>query len=641
MQRGKVLRCCLALGFALVGLNILALNGSWPVGPAEAAHVPIALAAGTPTPVPALDPTPPAQPVKLVFIQPAGDGWLANVDGALGTALRDDNYFVSSTNETWGPDKTFKIGSQTDIGEWWEWFRGPDSEAYLAALYAESDKNLGGGGNYSRLTTDPGGENQIVILKSDGSNSALGGTPTDAVPAIDDNPLRGQSDQSDSHTLANAKGIYIDLLNYFRLHPEKLFVVVTAGPLAQDSTTPAEAANARALNTWLVNDWLKAYPYPNVAVFDYFNVLTGDGNHHRYLKVGTNARIDYTFDQGGNYYTPLYLNANLHYPDRPGLQKATAKFVPLLNVYYNRWQRGPRAPVPTPTAVSVPSAPGQWGTPTIFPDTGWFPDVAVDSSGRVHVVWSGAILINGKNFDEVLHTVSADGRQWSPATDIMAIESDGEVTRPALLPDPRGLLHLSFRDPYAFYSQAPADQAGQSTAWQAPQQMNHDNWAYFSRMALDRQGRIHLVYTENTNTSACSICYQLFYRRSDDNGQTWSQPVSISQLPTGVAKPQILIDTQNNIHIVWEAGRGGTLGHVTDPAQVAYVASYDGGSSWSAPITFVSPHAGPTDFSAQHHHRAGWKGKLGGCLAKRGRGPGLLSGFGRSRANLVTSQTGA
>ena len=74
-------------------------------------------------------------------------------------------------------------------------------------------------------------------------------------------------------TVANAKAIYIELLKYFASRPDKLFVVVTAPPV-QDRTY---AANARAFNKWLVQDWLAGYGGKNVAVFDFYNVLTGAG----------------------------------------------------------------------------------------------------------------------------------------------------------------------------------------------------------------------------------------------------------------------------------------------------------------------------------------------------------------------------
>ncbi len=260
-----------------------------------------ALAASPPTPTPAPitiqadNPDPPASPVKLIFIHHStGGNWLAdpNVDqpyGGLGIALRDNNYFVSATNYDWGPDA---IGSNTDLGYWWDWFRGGSSATYLAALYNESGQTLYSPGDWryfgawSRLATDPGGQNNIIMFKSCFPNSNLAGNPTDP-PTTGDNPLRSQDAWSEHMTVANAKGIYNDILVYFASRPDKLFVVITAPPLAAGSTTPAQAANARAFNTWLVQNWLTEAGYTgnNVAVFDYYNVLTHPDNHHRGCKT--------------------------------------------------------------------------------------------------------------------------------------------------------------------------------------------------------------------------------------------------------------------------------------------------------------------------------------------------------------------
>ena len=123
-------------------------------------------------------PPPPASPVKLIFIHHScGENWLADDNGGLGIALHDNNYFVSDTNYGWGPDG---IGSSTDIPDWYDWFRGPDSATYLAALYSESEQHS----TYSRLATDPGGPNRIIMFKSCYPNSALTGDPSDPVPPI-------------------------------------------------------------------------------------------------------------------------------------------------------------------------------------------------------------------------------------------------------------------------------------------------------------------------------------------------------------------------------------------------------------------------------------------------------------------------
>ncbi len=172
---------------------------------------------------------PPASPVKLIFIHHStGENWLNDTDGGLGVALRDNRYFVSDTNYGWGSSmaasRGLPIGSTTDIGDWYTWFRGTNAASYAAALFAESGQNSG----YSRLATDPGGENEIIVFKSCFPNSGLGGTASETPPAIDVNPLKGQDSGSATHTVANAKGIYIDLLGYFGAHPEKLFVAVAA-----------------------------------------------------------------------------------------------------------------------------------------------------------------------------------------------------------------------------------------------------------------------------------------------------------------------------------------------------------------------------------------------------------------------------
>jgi hypothetical protein len=287
---------------------------------------------------------PPAQPVKLIFIHhSSGENWLKDNDGSLGIALHDNNYFVSDTNYGWGPDfkeGTSPIGSFTDIGHWWLWFRGPKSTEIMNAVYAESGQHA----TYTRLKTDPGGKNQIVMFKSCFPNSNIRGNPDDPVPPIDANPLKGLVANSKYLTVANAKGIYIDLLPYFQQHQETLFVVITAPPLS----SAEHAGNARAFNQWLVNDWLKDYPYQNVVVFDFYNVLTSNGgnrmvndldketgNHHRWW----NGSIQHVADIGGAYDTNAYATAvKDDHPNKAGNQKATAEFVPLLNLAYNRWR---------------------------------------------------------------------------------------------------------------------------------------------------------------------------------------------------------------------------------------------------------------------------------------------------------------
>ncbi|MBM4372031.1 MAG: hypothetical protein FJ098_10285 [Deltaproteobacteria bacterium] len=285
---------------------------------------------------------PPGAPVRVVFVHHStGENWLNDENGGLGPALMASNWFVSDTNYGWGPEG---IGDTTDIGHWWWWFRGPHSAEILAALYQESGQNSW----YTRPETVPPGENEVILFKSCFPNSALQGSPGDPVPAIGDNPLKGEASDSEHHTVANAKGIYLDLLDYFATRPDKLFVVITAPPL----TDPTWAANARAFNSWLVEDWLDGYGTGNVFVFDFFTVLTSNGgspeendlgeetgNHHRWWN-GAIQHVTDGDDDGEPDVSEYPSGEGDDHPSRAGNLKATAEFVPLLNLAWRQWQAG-------------------------------------------------------------------------------------------------------------------------------------------------------------------------------------------------------------------------------------------------------------------------------------------------------------
>ncbi len=315
-----------------------------------------------------LNPDPPASPVKLIFIHHStGENWLTDDNGGLGIALRNNNYFVSDTNYGWGPDNADlggPVGDYTDIGQWWNWFNGPISPSNTEALFTEYSRHS----YYTRMAADPGGENEIIMFKSCFPNSALKGNPHEP-PPVGDNPLRGQGSGSDYQTVANAKGIYSDLLPYCASRQDKLFVVITASPLRSS----AYAGNARAFNNWLVNEWLKDYPFHNVAVFDFYNVLTSNGgnpnvndlgkatgNHHRFW----NSAIQHKTDGGSNV---LAYPTDDDHPSKAGNLKGTGEYLPLLNMFYHCWKGSGGCPAGTAHTLTVTKGGNGTGTVTSSP----------------------------------------------------------------------------------------------------------------------------------------------------------------------------------------------------------------------------------------------------------------------------------
>jgi hypothetical protein len=249
-------------------------------------------------------------------------------------------------------------------------------------------------------------------------------------------------------------------------------------------------------------------------------------------------------------------------------------------------------------ALPVSAQSATWSQPVALSADGvtsWFPDVVADGSGQVHVVWASGVSVSSQQaFDTVMYSSSADGSKWSSPLDIVAIPTKGAVTRPTVASDSHGILHLTYRSYTIYYSHAPVQSVVAPALTPGVPISSADN-GYFSRLAIDAKGSLHLVYTEHIQSADCPACLHVYYRASQDNGQSWSAPVDVSQVPTGAAKPQILVDSKQVLHVVWESGRGGDLGQLADPTAVMYTASDDGGKTWRPPTTL-----GPANSTARN-----------------------------------------
>ncbi len=480
------------------------------------------------------DPSPPASTVKLIFIHHScGENWLTDDHGGLGRALAENNYFVSDTNYGWGPDG---IGDRTDITDWPEWFTGPDSNRYLAALYAESGQNSW----YTRNLSDPGGENEIIMFKSCFPNSNLEGSPSDP-------PARGEG-----LTVSNAKAIYNQLLTYFGTRPDKLFIAVTAPPV-QD---PTYAANARAFNTWLVTEWLTEYDGANVAVFDFYNVLTHPDNRHRFQS----GAIEYVTDRGGD--TLYYPTDGDDHPSPAGNQKATEEFVPLLNVYSHRWQSGaPVAPLPTPRPTAVP--PTATPRPTAVAGETPSPEPSPPSAGVGGVIddfesganeWT-AFLGEG----DTQLTCGRDEADSYSGTAGLRIEydvaPDSWASCSLVFPSPQ-----NWRDGFGLTVYLRAEQVGQKVAVAAYQGVSSDNLTHFelevqtNQEAVDGWQRVDVAWdqlapppwegdaTKFDPTQTMGVAFLFSAPEGERNsGQLWVDDISflssVPPAPTPTAAP--------------------------------------------------------------------------------------------------------
>lgn len=209
-----------------------------------------------------------------------------------------------------------------------------------------------------------------------------------------------------------------------------------------------------------------------------------------------------------------------------------------------------------------------------------FPELAADASGELHAFWEDDYegdkpLIWGTG----IFYAEWDGSGWSRPVDVLM--SPGSFRWfahiPAAAADPSGNLHVVWtNNSDLFYSHAPASTAQDSRSWSTPKIIPGSEDPYFSDIAVDIQGTIHVAWQTLENPD-------IYYSHSTDGGGTWSRPVNVSWCP-GIACGRAIIatDSRGDVYLVWgsHTQETATFDMTTD---VYFSFSEDGGLSWSDP----------------------------------------------------------
>jgi len=118
----------------------------------------------------------------------------------------------------------------------------------------------------------------------------------------------------------------------------------------------------------------------------------------------------------------------------------------------------------------------------------------------------------------------------------------------------------------------------------APKQVSNSLGCSFSPvMAVDAGGNINIVWEDSGDCSFRTS--NIFFSRSTDGGVTFSTPTNLSATMTTAlfSLPQIAVDTAGNINVVWESDTGNLA--------IWFSGSSDGGATFSSP-NMVSTNTG-------------------------------------------------
>lgn len=208
-----------------------------------------------------------------------------------------------------------------------------------------------------------------------------------------------------------------------------------------------------------------------------------------------------------------------------------------------------------------------------------FPNLAIDGSGNVHVVWTSAQGDQGN----LVYYSRWDGEAWTRPVDI---RFGGD--RPVIAVDGFGDLDLIYiKAGKATYVRAANDQAASSKGWFGEHIVSPSGVTSAVQLAIDQEGTFHVVRTQHSGE--CPICSSILYQRSTDGGDTWSDPVTLSIQPADSFRVQLKIDAHDRLHVAWDG-----LGAQGSNQSVRYTYSIDHGNSWAPAQQFFGPKGLPT-----------------------------------------------
>jgi len=197
------------------------------------------------------------------------------------------------------------------------------------------------------------------------------------------------------------------------------------------------------------------------------------------------------------------------------------------------------------------------------------PSLAVDSCRRIHVVWYDETPGNW----EIFYKRSTDsGETWLPLTR-MTWTSSHSFNASISIGFNNGV-HVAWHERITttnneiFYKRS----TNGGSTWLAPVRLTWNSGrSYSPAIAADSGSRVHLVWKDDTPGNN-----EIFYKRSDDMGVTWSAPTRLTWSSGDVINLFLVVDSSDRVHLVYNDDTPGNR-------EIYYRCSSDNGASWSAP----------------------------------------------------------
>ncbi|MCG2825888.1 MAG: exo-alpha-sialidase [Thermoplasmatales archaeon] len=205
------------------------------------------------------------------------------------------------------------------------------------------------------------------------------------------------------------------------------------------------------------------------------------------------------------------------------------------------------------------------------------PSIAVDSSGIIHVVWQ-----DGRDdLWGIYYSRSTDsGLTWSDSMRINS-QSNSGIT-PSIVVDQRDRIHVVWagatqEEPYReiYYMQS-EDNGG---AWGEEVRLTYASGDSLAPDIVASDYRLHIVWSDKRDGN-----FEIYYKRSDDEGNSWSDDVRLTNTSEKSGAPDIVANLVGEVCVVWHE----VYNINTGERDIFFRKSIDSGNNWAKSVRLTS-----------------------------------------------------
>lgn len=222
-----------------------------------------------------------------------------------------------------------------------------------------------------------------------------------------------------------------------------------------------------------------------------------------------------------------------------------------------------------------------WSPPVMlsdFPATVGGAYVTGDSNGNVYVVWLANSEPKKQQIVDTVFFRRWDGAMWTPSVDILAVPVGSQsIHVDTLTMDAFGRLLLLWHRGFSLMlSTASPSEAQGASGWRSTALLSADEM-WESDIAAEADGTLHVL--------AAGKGYDVYYMKSRDGGATWTT----ARVSSGITDDQqvswaaLSIANDGILHATWTMNAPDARG-VWSLAGVLYARSIDHGDTWSQPV---------------------------------------------------------